>query len=313
MLKRWISNFKKKNRSKFYNLGIKLIIVAIIIFIATVIISIRGNNQNEENENKSVYNPTSTVISGKNITEEKYEENKNIVDKFMQYCNEKNVQAAYDMLSEECKENQYKDIEVFNKIIIKQIFNTKRTYNIQSWVNNSKFNVYRIRITEDLLATGNYDNTKKYETYITTYPNSEKISIGEYICKEEINKKNSTDIVEAVVVNKIIYIDQEEYEIKIKNLSNKEILIDNLKDNKTIRLYGKDGNAYTPYYDKLYNSNLSVLPGETITLKIKFKKSIASYIESKEIKLSGIITDYESYKNSQENYKEALKGINIKF
>ena len=37
MLKRWISNFKKKNRSKFYNLGIKLIIVAIIIFIATVI------------------------------------------------------------------------------------------------------------------------------------------------------------------------------------------------------------------------------------------------------------------------------------
>lgn len=313
MLKRWISNFKKKNRSKFYNLGIKLIIVAIIIFIATVIISMIGSNQDEKDENRAVYNPTSTVISGKNITVEKYEENKSIVNKFMQYCNEKNVQAAYDMLSEDCKENEYKNIEIFNKIVVKQIFNATKTYNIQSWINNSKFNVYRIRITEDLLATGNYDNTKKYETYITTYPNSEKISIGEYIYKEEINKKNSTDIVEAVVLNKIIYMDQEEYEVKFKNLSNKEILIDNLKDSKTIRVYGKDGNAYSPYYDKLYITNLSVLPGETITVKIKFKKSIASYIESEQIKFSGIIADYENYKNSQENYKEKLETINIKF
>ena len=43
MLKRWISNFKKKNKSKFYNLGIKLIMVAIIVFIATVIMSMKRN------------------------------------------------------------------------------------------------------------------------------------------------------------------------------------------------------------------------------------------------------------------------------
>ena len=67
----------------------------------------RENNKTNTitNTNKSnVYKPQETVIGGSDISEEKQEKNSNIINTFVEYCNKGELQKAYNMLTDECKD-----------------------------------------------------------------------------------------------------------------------------------------------------------------------------------------------------------------
>ena len=54
------------------------------------------------------------------VTEEQVKENKElIIDQFIKYCNSKDINNAYNLLSDDCKNEVFKNIETFNNNYIK--------------------------------------------------------------------------------------------------------------------------------------------------------------------------------------------------
>lgn len=314
MIKVRISNFIKNNKNKIQDVLTKLIIVAIVVAIATIILSsFRNNDNNNESQKMDVYKPTETIIKGTDISNSQYKTDTNIVNKFLDFCNNANVNEAYQLLSDECKTELYPTIEYFKNNYYNNIFDKKREYNLQSWISTSKYTVYKIRYTNSMLSTGTYNQDDVYEDYITLIKNNneEKISIGNLVGIENCNILSRIDGLEVTIIKKKIYISDEEYEIKVTNNTDKTILLDNLKTNQTINLIGSTGTNYGAYTNKLFLINLTINPRTTKNITIKFKKNFSSENKSEYIEFSNIIKDYYAYIQNQENYKD-ITNIKVK-
>jgi len=308
MIRVKISNFIKKHENKIKDLGSKLVIVAMVVFIATIMLSFnRIENLEEEEKNKEIYKPTETIISGSNILEEQYQKDSNAVNKFLEFCNNKELESAYNLLSDVCKEELYPSIEDFKKYYHEKIFDKKREYNLQSWISTSKYTVYKIRYTNSMLSTGTYNENDVYQDYITIDKNSdeEKISVGNLIYSEDCNIVTKTDEIESTVAKKIIYISYEEYEIKVRNISDKTILLDTLESGQKIRLIG-NGTPYFAYTNKLFLTNLTINPNEIKTITIRFNKNLSSNNQSERIEFLNVIKDYDLYQQNKENYTDTI-------
>lgn len=314
MIRRWLSNFLNRNQAKIKDVGIKLIIVAIVVFIATIILSVSNNSNKENTTAEEVYKPTETIIKGSNISEEQYQTDKTLVDTFLEYCNNGKVEEAYSLLSDECKQYKYSTIDIFKSSYYNDIFKTKKQFNLQSWISTSKYTTYKIRYTNDILATGNYDESEIYQDYITlTKKNeSEKISIGSFITSEEMDKTTKKDEIEAKVTKKNTYIEDEEYEIYITNNSENTILLDTLESSNNTKLVTDDGNTHKTYAGKLLKSQLTIKSGQTKKLTLKFKKLASNSSKSKYIEFYKVIKNYENYSQDKENYTDTMDlKINI--
>lgn len=314
MIRRWLSNFLNRNQAKIKDVGIKLIIVAIVVFIATIILSFSNNSNKEDTTAEEVYKPTETIIKGSNISEEQYQTDKTTVDTFLEYCNDGKIEEAYVLLSDECKEYKYSSLEIFKESYYNDIFKTKKQFNLQSWISTSKYTTYKIRYTNDILATGDYDKSEIYQDYITlTKKNeNEKISIGSFITSEEMDKTTKKDEIEAKVIKKNIYIEDEEYEIYITNNSNNTVLLDTLESSNNIKLVTDVGNTHKTNVSKLLKSELTIKAGQTKKITIKFKKLVSNSNESKYIEFYKVIKNYENYSENKQNYTDTLDlKINI--
>jgi len=314
MIKVKLSRFIKENINKLRDLGSKLIIVAIVITIATIMISFNNgeNNTKFTQDNKDVYKPTDTMMKGQDISKQQYESDLNIVNEFLGYCNNGRVEEAYSLLSEGCKKELYNTIEDFKKYYYNNIFSKKRECNLQSWISTINYTVYKVRYTNNMLSTGTYDKSDVYQDYITIDKNSNnpKISIGEFVYETDYNVITKTSLLEAIVRKKRIYVSYEEYEIQIKNNTNKTILLDNLETGTTIRLIG-NGAQYLAYSNKLFSTNLTINPGGTKTITIRFKKDLSSNNLSEKIQFLNVIKDKEIYEKDKQNYKDTT-NITIK-
>lgn len=315
MIRIKISNFIKKHKNKIKDLIRKLGMVAMGVFIATIILSVLTGDGGDTRKNQDIYNvykPTQTIIKGSDVSKEQYEKDSNLVNTFLEFCNNGKIEDAYKLVSDECKEEKYPTIEEFKEYYFDHIFNKKREFNLQAWISSSNYMIYKIRYTNSMLATGTYDESDVYQDYITLNrkQDTEKISIGSFIDSEECNIRTKTEEIEAVVVNKKIYLSDEEYEIHIKNNTDKTILLDNLKTNRTIWLLG-NGKQYAPYSNKLYISDFKIEPNGIKILKIRFMKNFSSDSKSKTIQFSSVIKDYDTYKEDEQAYND-ITEIEIK-
>ena len=309
-----ISNFIRKNKDKIRDFGQKFIMVAMGVFIATIILSslTNMNDNNADKDISNVYKPTQTIIKGSDISKEQFEEDKNLVNTFLEFCNNGKIEEAYNLVSDECKKEVYPTLEDFKKYYYNDIFDKKRECNLQAWISNSNYTVYKVRYTNSMLATGTYDETNVYQDYITLNRknDTEKISIGNFIDSEECNIVAKTDEIQATVVKKRTYISDEEYEIYIKNNSDKTILLDTLETNTKIWLLA-DNAKFIPYFNKLYISNLTIEPGEIKRIEIRFMKNLSSSHTSETIQFTNVIKDYDVYSQDKEAYTDVIE-IKIK-
>ena len=108
---------------RFYNQNrhiVWIIILSIIAFIAIIQIldnfAYEKNNSNENinNSNNSSINYNYSVITEKEVSSNVSE----IIDEFIEYCNNGQVEDAYEMLSDECKIILYPTLEDFTREIL---------------------------------------------------------------------------------------------------------------------------------------------------------------------------------------------------
>ena len=245
-----------------------------------------------DNENKTYISDKSS-ISGSEVTENQVQKINSTINKFLQYCKNGNIEEAYNMLSADCKENEYKTLDVFKQRYINLKFTNADIFEIENWLNNT----YKIIISEDILATGNL-NTEKQVEYITIVKEDsvDKLNINSYIGKNEIKKENTYNQVKISVLSKKVYMDYEEYEFKVENLSNKTIKLDSLENAGTMYLQSSSKSTYNSYAHELYHEDLEIRAKQSIVINVKYAKAYSNEVEIKKIVFNNLILDYAKYK-----------------
>jgi len=163
---------------------------------------------------------TSSAISNTYIPETKATDNRNLITQFTEFCNNKDIKSAYNLLTEECKETNFPKIEDFENNYYKAVFTENRMCDMQSWIVNDNKYTYNVKFMKDILSSGKLDDAKGFVDYITiveTESGEQKLNINSYVGRKNIAKEETVHGIKIKVLYKDMYIDYEKYNIEIIN------------------------------------------------------------------------------------------------
>lgn len=312
MFRKWLSDYYRRNKEKIELLIKVLIVVLFVVFIMSFIFKNSSNKETNINEDisQTTYKPKETIISGSNIKEERYEEDSNIVKLFVEYCNNGKVQEAYNLLTDECKEILYPTLDKFKQKYCDRYFSEKREYSLQSWVNNGIYTTYQMRITNDILSTGIYQDGEAYQDYITIVNNgeSEKININGYVGRNQIYKTTELEEINIVAERVDIYAEYEEYTIEVTNNTNNIIMLDSMQNPAyTLRILSDGDKNYAVRLNSINYSKFLVNPGETKKIRMEFSKKYGNSSASKQIVFSKVVKNYNEFINNKSEYNDFME------
>lgn len=310
-----ILRYWNQNRKRII---IGLVAIASIIFIIQILNNI-AKQQKEIRVNKvelTEYEqnlPTESIIGGKTVSLNTTKSNVGIIEEFVQKCNNGDVTGAYNMLTDYCKEAIYPTEENFRESYYKIYFASKKVMNIENFLSGSGRYTYLVKLYDDVLSSGTMENAKVFQDYITIDSKSEsgKINLGSLIYKQNINKTIQKDGIAITIISKEIYKENEKYQIKIQNNTDKKILIDTKTKSKSIYLLGDNNVMYSSNIQEIATTLYQIPERMYKNYELKFNKIYSSGVEAKEIVFSDIVPDYEKYKQSPNETNERVK-ISIK-
>ena len=169
-------------------------------------------------DNTTIYNNESySVITEEIINKEVNKENTDIIDMFIKYCNDKEPEKSYELLSNKCKEKLYPTLDDFINSYYTKIFNNQKSYEIKLWISKENSYTYKVNLKENILSTGNV-NASTIEDYYTIVNenNMYKLNINNYIGNIKINKQNETNELGILVSDKDIFMEYEIYNINVE-------------------------------------------------------------------------------------------------
>lgn len=288
----------RMNKSKLIKVAL---IVAFLIIILQVLNYISGNKNNIEfsNDSSNIQKETNgtiksdkSAITGKKVSTNEIKAVGNVINEFVNYCNQKEIEKAYDLLSQQCKDILYSDINYFESDYCNKIFKGEtRKYTVQNWSGDT----YIVKFTEDLLATGKSGSNSSFTDYITIVEenNEKRININSLIGKKEINKESEKDSIKIKVLNEIQYMEYAIYEIEATNNNNDIIeLTQNTPSIKGIYLKDTSDTKHYSYINEIVEDDLKVQPKLTKKIKIKFDSPYISGRKINKFCLSNITLYY---------------------
>lgn len=283
---------------RFYNQNrhmVWIIILSIAAFIA--IIQILDNfayEKNNANQNINSVNNNNYINYNYSVITEK-EVNSNvseIIDEFIENCNNGQVEDAYEMLSDECKIILYPSLEDFKQKYYNKIFSEKKSYIYQAWISESSMYTYRIDFTEDMLATGSPAQTSIIDYYTVVKNNDEyKLNINKFVGIETINKEITKDNVLINVKRKKIYMDYEIYDIRVENNTRTTIMLDDMRSTDNIYVQDNNEQKYFWYNSEIIESDIKIRRGYSQELSIKFNKGYNKSNKTKRIVFESVILE----------------------
>lgn len=303
---------------RMWNQNRKLIIAAIIA-IALLIIVIQVLNQIAKENNQKVKNqkeneieglPTKSIIGGQTISTEVTQNNVEEIETFIKKCNSGDIEGAYNMLTDDCKDVVFASkLENFKKGYCDIIFSSKRTGDIENFVSGNGRYTYRVKFYVDMLSTGSIKDTGSYQDYITIDENANggKLSINSLLYRKVINKENELNGVKVIVKSQEVYKDYENYEVKFENATNKRILIDTRTKTKTVYALGSNGVAYSSNISEVSSALCEIPANFYRTYTLRFDKTYSSGVQTNGIAFTDIVPDYETYRQNTKDYNSRLK------
>ena len=249
-------------------------------------------------ENITVQSETS-AIGGNMVSSSKLESDTKTIETFINHCNEGNIESAYNMLTEECKEEMYPEIDSFVSYYYGDIFNGSRiSFELENWSNNT----YKIDIIPDMLSTGKSNNDVVKQDYITvdTKDDGKKLNINNYIGRTKLNKTEIKDNVEVTVNYKDSYIEYEVYNLTINNNKETKATLDKLEKLDSIYLEDNKGSKYLVYTNEITDEMLNFNEKEQKTVELKFYNRFTSDRIIDKLIFSEALLDYS--KNSTNKF-----------
>ena len=256
--------------------------------------------------NKSIVSNKSAV-SGASISEKKLKKDTDVIDNFFKYCNEGNIENAYNLLTDECKEEMYPTIDEFKRIYYNDLFSEgKRTYTIENWFGDT----YQVRMTGDILSTGKIDGNQTKQDYVTIVEKDGdyKININNYVGRTKPQDKTTSYKNVDITIDEInTYMDYETYTISVKNNTENSILLDTGESTKSVYLLDKNNAKSYFYSNEILKNKLIIQSKYTNKLKIKFASPYSSTKSLKSMVFSKFVLNYEEYQNTED--KSNYEGI----
>ena len=305
MLNNNLVRWYNQNKERIWRV---IIIVAFVIIIIRLANYFAGENLKKQNENARVNKTTNTettkiqtnsILTNTVVGKEMAEKSNDIIDEFVKYCNNGEMEKAYSLISDDCKEALYKSEEQFKTEYYNIIFNGNKLYTKENLYSNGNSVTYRVNFTNNLLADGGLKSGESFDDYITIVKkeNDEyKLNIGQFIDKKEINKEYEDDNIKIEVIYKNIFREYEIYNIKFTNKTENESIIYDEESNWYV--IDNNGKNYEASMNEIPYSWLKLIPQVPQSLNVKFIKTynVDKYIQKltlKNIKINDKYIDVE--------------------
>ena len=280
-----IKRFYNQNRR---NIWLVIIIIAFLFIIFRLINTFYSNSrrierealQNNVNNTNAISEENNNIIisnssaTGETISNSSLKTDTDVITEFLENCNNGNVEEAYNMLTDECKEEMFSTVEDFRTFYYGNIFNgSKVTFEIENWVND----IYKVDIVPDMLSTGKVNNTVMQD-YITVdnYTGEYKLNINNYISRRDINKSQEKDNVKITVNYRDTYMEYEEYNLTIENNGETSIVLDDLTNLESMYIEDQNEMHYTAYTHEITKDMLEIPSGTSKTIEIKYYSRFSS-------------------------------------
>lgn len=277
--------FFRQNRKKIIR---GAIFIAFLFIILQILNYISSNTNTQSISNNDIFKESNgtiisskSAVSGSDVSEREITEVRDVIKEFVELCNNKNIEEAYNLISDSCKQELYSDVESFANNYYQQLFNGEtRNYTVQNWSGDT----YMVKFTQDLLATGKSGGEVGYTDYITvvTENKEKKLNLNSFIGKEEINKETKENNIKIKVLNRVKYMEYETYEIEVTNDNNDIIeLAQPTPDKKSIYLKDSKDTRHYAYSNEIIDDEMKIQSKYTKKVKIKFDNP---YISDRRIK-----------------------------
>lgn len=298
--------FFNQNRRKIIIIILFIVFLLVIIQLLNYFAKKENNTNNTKNESisenliiKNEVVSQKSAISGTNISTKSLKKETDIIGEFIEYCNSKNIEGAYSLLTDECKEVMFPSIEDFNRVYYAHIFNNQtRSYTVENWISST----YKIEYSNDILSTGKIDNDIGLLDYMTVVKSDEtyKLNINNYIGRSMPNKITEIKDI-AVTINSIdSYMDYEIYNLSVENKSDNTILLDTNDSTKSVYLEDTDGVKHYFYNNEVIQNRLKVQSKMKNTIEIKFMNPYTSGRSIKKLVFSKMVLNYDEYKDIED-------------
>lgn len=310
---------------------ILVIIVGIILFLSVINVInnfIKENTKEKLSQDQNTTNTNSTINDGEinnskpiigstenknNVITNNNSSNEKLIRDFLKYCNSHEIQNAYNLLSDECKEAVFfSNIEYFRRNYVESIFTTNKIANIQIWL-ESYITTYRVRLTEDILSTGNIkDQTNAIEDYYTVVQEedgTQKLNINGYITRNYMQlKQGQVDGITISILKKDIFKDYEQYEIKVENKTSNTIMLDSKENVDSIYLVGSNNSKYSGFTYELDEIKTVIPQNSSKNMTIRFNKIYSNEAIMRKMVFGDIILNYDNYNASlnKKDYKDRI-------
>ena len=276
-----------RNIIRFFNQNKKQIIkVILLIIFVIVIIQILNNMAKEKNKNNTAiedktidYGKDYSIISGEYKDEGTYRRETNILNQFANYCNEKKYEQAYALLTENCKEALYPNIETFIEGYCNKNFENKKTCKFQAWNEQT----YLVEIRRDAMSTGVYSESNYIQDYYTVDGN--KLNISGFVKREQINKGKDEKNISVKVMNIDYYIDYTNVTLNITNNATTTMIVDTQHDPNSLTLEYNNGAKFKSNVAEIPTSELVVEAGNSKNITLQFQVGYKTDLKIRNITL----------------------------
>lgn len=305
-----------QNRRKIF---IYIVIIVSLILLVKIINYILEKQTTEEGESSNVVIadesiPSQSVISGVKLPESTTTYNTNIIKSFVDFCNNRQYEEAYDLLSKDCKTEVFATQEDFETKYCQKIFNTKKTFELELWYSKEAY-VYRIVYYDNnILSTGQVNLTDNVEDYIALVndENGEtKLNINGFINKKIINASMERENIKITVDNKKQYRSYEIYQITIANNTDNTIMLADGNNSNDICLKDNNEVEYDSFINEIALMDLKINPHTNKTINIKFNKIYEENRNICHVCFKNIIYDLQKYEANGEGESTIVVNIAI--
>lgn len=250
------------------------VILALIVW--SILIAISNILANSKLEVPiTTYTPFEPIVeNGETMPSKWQKEIEDMLDKYINYCNNKEYEKAYEMISSGSKKAVYPTLESF-QAYVDYVFSQKRLYAIQNYSNHDGTYIYRVRIFENIMETGLTfsENFQYFEEKFTFKEKDGSLLMGVkgYVGEEEVSGLYEDQYIKITIEGRSVSYDTETYDIKIQNKTEHIVVVSDSENSDTeIQLETEDEILNRVFEGKI--TKMYLLAKESKIYSIKFNK-----------------------------------------
>lgn len=214
-----------------------------------------------------------SLVSEGRVSDEYKNEFGDLINNFFNYCIKGQNSKAYELLSTDCKTELYPTLKSFEQSYCKNKFKNDKQFSFQSWTNTNAY-VYRVKIFDDMLATGKSSSDDYIEEYVSIIEDDGyKLSVDGYIGRVNLNSKSDNKYFLMNIKKTDIFMEYSLYKLTVTNKSENDILLDTQRSDDTICLFDNQQVKYNSYIYELTQDDLLIKAGESKDIEIKFNNA----------------------------------------